>query len=640
MTLGVLAFAAGILSGTSMAQANELSYNEDNWNAFIKPYLDGKSARQETLCKTKKGRDVEMLRFGKGSRKLRILVTARHNADDVIGNYVIEGFIQGMLSEELRNWSLHHTDIVVIPFVDKDGVVENTPGADYSQRYGEDGIPATQAIKEFLKGKWERWYPSVIVDLHAKDARNTAKGASFVGRPYDAIDVDTDWHWQQTGRFSKTLAGFVGGELRHDPADNVPWNQGWNRDQKPDEVSLISWASSMTSLRFATRLEVPPASSAEAAREFGRSLARALRKDIEGREDAVSGYYSERARMRSRIILPDSYERNPDKSFPVIVDLRGTMQFGAPRYALDTPDFPCVVVAPGMPGVPRWEYCTEALSFLIDEICEKYRVDKERIYLTGLSIGGYGTWEMAMQHPEKFAAIAPVSGFGCVKGLENITELPVWAIQGEVDKSVRLVDHKRTADALEELGGDVKFTVVEGLGHDAFRYAYHQPGLYEWLLQHTSPGVAPVEPDYKDIEIVSLKSLVVPESEGKDPKEAANAIRQFCADSKLGSESGIRYFAANVYPHKGQCFMNTGQISAPEGIKFKQIPDMQYLTLPYPESIKHGVDYYRHTGKFFRWMTANNLPLTRADKLLFEYSDASRRTRAIQSFIPITEKEQ
>jgi len=173
-----------------MAQSDALSYNEDNWIAFIKPYIDGESIRQETLYQTAEGREVEMLRIGKG--RFRMLVTARHQADDTIGNYVIEGFIEGVLSEEDRHWFLNRADVVVIPFVDKDGVEDRAPGIDYSSRYGEDEIPATQAIKAFLKDNWEKWYPSMIVDLHANDARNPAKGASLVGRPYEALDVDTD----------------------------------------------------------------------------------------------------------------------------------------------------------------------------------------------------------------------------------------------------------------------------------------------------------------------------------------------------------------------------------------------------------------------------------------------------------------
>ena len=117
-------------------------------------------------------------------------------------------------------------------------------------------------------------------------------------------------------------------------------------------------------------------------------------------------------------------------------------------------------------------------------------------------------------------------------------------MQGAIDKPTRLGDHKETVDALKELGGNVKFTVVEGLGHDAFRYAYQRPDLYDWFLQHTNPGIEAVERDSEGLEVVTLKSLVAPYSEGPDGDKA---VRQFCLDNGLGSESGIRYFAVRSW---------------------------------------------------------------------------------------------
>jgi dienelactone hydrolase len=544
MTKKLASFLFLTLTIQWVVYADELTYMEDNWNAFIKKHTDDESVNQETLCKTEKGRDVEMLHIGKG--RFRIFVSARHDAGDAIGNFVIEGMLDEILSEKNRHWFLHKTNIVVIPFVDKDGVEDKAHGTDYSARYGDEGISTTEATQEFLKTNWEMYWPSMIVDLHANDVRNPAQGVSFVGKPYEAVDVDTDWHWQQTGRFSRNLAGTIKGELKHDPADNVAWNEGWNKAQKTDEVNLIEWTACLTSLRFATRLEVPTTATAETARELGRSLAKALKKDIEGRKDAISQYKSKRARMGAQVILPDSYKQNPERKYPMIVDVRGNFEFGVPHYALDTPAFPFIVVQP-LPV--KWEgggnraYLTEAYSLLIDEICQEYRADKERIYLTGLSIGGYGTWEMAMLHPEKFAAVARVAGYGKIEGLENIKELPAWAIQGAIDHATRPAAHTQTVDALKKLGGKVKYSLVEGLSHDAFRYAFHQPDLYEWFLHHTNPGIAPVEPGYKDVKVVTLKSLVVPESEKTDGKEAQKAVHQFCVKNGLGSESGIRYFA-------------------------------------------------------------------------------------------------
>ena len=126
-----------------VAYADELSYTEENWNAFIQPYLDDGSVKQETLCKTEKGRDVEMLNIGKG--RFCIFVSARHDAGDAIGNFVIEGMLDEILSKDNRHWFLYKTNVVVIPFVYKDGVEDKAHGRDYSARYGGEGIPAKRS---------------------------------------------------------------------------------------------------------------------------------------------------------------------------------------------------------------------------------------------------------------------------------------------------------------------------------------------------------------------------------------------------------------------------------------------------------------------------------------------------------------
>jgi hypothetical protein len=142
MAVALLILTAGIISHPCMAHSNELPYNEDNWKQFIKPYANGSTIKLETLCKSNKGRDVKILRIRKArGGKRRILLTARHDAKDAVGNYVIEGLIDAILSNAKdREWFQQHTEIVIIPFVDKDGVKGNVRGIDYSNRYGEEGI--------------------------------------------------------------------------------------------------------------------------------------------------------------------------------------------------------------------------------------------------------------------------------------------------------------------------------------------------------------------------------------------------------------------------------------------------------------------------------------------------------------------
>ena len=115
---------------------------------------------------------------------------------------------------------------------------------------------------------------------------------------------------------------------------------------------------------------------------------------------------------------------------------------------------------------------------------------RKRIYLTGLSLGGEATYRFAIQQPDTFAAIAPLSAFleaNQISRLERIKSLPVWAIHGADDSLVPLVEGLTPADALKELGGNIKITILEGHDHDTWDDTYSDPAFYDWLLQHQRP---------------------------------------------------------------------------------------------------------------------------------------------------------
>jgi len=125
---------------------------------------------------------------------------------------------------------------------------------------------------------------------------------------------------------------------------------------------------------------------------------------------------------------------------------------------------------------------------------EKFAVDTNRVYLTGLSMGGYGTWSLALAHPEKFAAIAPICGGGQVidiilasygKPANPLKNISVWAFHGAKDPVVPLEESERMIAALKKIGAkDVKLTVYPEAEHDSWTEAYNNPELYEWLLTH------------------------------------------------------------------------------------------------------------------------------------------------------------
>ena len=122
-------------------------------------------------------------------------------------------------------------------------------------------------------------------------------------------------------------------------------------------------------------------------------------------------------------------------------------------------------------------------SALLDEIIEKYKVDQDRIYLTGLSMGGFGTWALAAHAPNRFAAIVPICGGGDPSRTKRIARIPAWVFHGGKDPTVPLEMSQKMVEALKKNGGDPKFTIFPDAGHDSWTQAYDTPELYEWLLQ-------------------------------------------------------------------------------------------------------------------------------------------------------------
>lgn len=135
-----------------------------------------------------------------------------------------------------------------------------------------------------------------------------------------------------------------------------------------------------------------------------------------------------------------------------------------------------------------WDYVEQDLLGMLTAVQKTYSTDAARIYLTGLSYGGFGTWFMANKHPEMFAAIAPVVGWGHPDLMAPIAQyqLPVWAFAGGRDKSVEKKFFYPGLAKLEELGAkEVRFTVEEDMAHDTWKRVYARDDLYIWLLAHS-----------------------------------------------------------------------------------------------------------------------------------------------------------
>ena len=120
----------------------------------------------------------------------------------------------------------------------------------------------------------------------------------------------------------------------------------------------------------------------------------------------------------------------------------------------------------------------------MDEVSKNQPVDKKRVYLTGLSQGGFGTWSTAAEYPDKFAAIAPVCGGGKMEWAKKYGKLPIWNFHGDADRIVPPKLSRMMVEAIKKTGGNVTYTEYPGVGHNSWNKAYATPKLYEWFLSH------------------------------------------------------------------------------------------------------------------------------------------------------------
>ena len=193
----------------------------------------------------------------------------------------------------------------------------------------------------------------------------------------------------------------------------------------------------------------------------GLAFATSARADDKQKEKSFEKEITTKVKMNYLLYLPKDYESSGDKKWPLVLFLHGAgergddlamvKKNGPPKLVDKGKDFPFILVSPqaGGRGGPRgWN--AETLNALLDEVVAKHRVDKDRIYLTGLSMGGFGTWTLAAAHPEKFAAIAPICGGGNPRQAEKLKDLPIWIFHGAKDNTVPIA---RSEDMVKALQG-------------------------------------------------------------------------------------------------------------------------------------------------------------------------------------------
>ncbi|MDB6121586.1 MAG: Phospholipase/Carboxylesterase [Pedosphaera sp.] len=222
-------------------------------------------------------------------------------------------------------------------------------------------------------------------------------------------------------------------------------------------------------------------------------------------ENLTAKKFSQTIRADYSLFLPRDYKSSAKKKWPVIVFLHGAGErgvniwkastHGPTKYIEKHPDFPFILVTPLCPPDHKWS--DEAVLGILDKVTADYAVDTNRIYLTGLSMGGYGTWSLATTYPGRFAAIAPICGgegnIGIVLALyekgvkaQALKSLPLWAFHGGKDTTVVADESKRMVELMKKAGcKEVELTVYPEATHNSWTETYNNPKLYEWFLQHS-----------------------------------------------------------------------------------------------------------------------------------------------------------
>ncbi len=205
------------------------------------------------------------------------------------------------------------------------------------------------------------------------------------------------------------------------------------------------------------------------------------------------------------LYLPQNYGVDPAQQWPLILYLHGSdvwgtdpddlIASGLPQHLTATLDFPAIVLAPQAPeNAVWWGAELDLVRLLLDQVQTAYAIDPKRIYLTGPSMGGFGVWALALQQPQRFAAIMPIVGGwnsendSIPRNICAIKTVPVWVIHGAQDDIVPPRKAELLVNALQKCGGQVRFTLYPDADHrTSFERAYNDPEVYAWLFAQHLP---------------------------------------------------------------------------------------------------------------------------------------------------------
>lgn len=207
------------------------------------------------------------------------------------------------------------------------------------------------------------------------------------------------------------------------------------------------------------------------------------------------------------LYLPQDYQENSDQKWPVIVflhglgergdqlgDLQRVKMHGPPMLVEKQSDFKFIVVSPQCHTDSWWPWDVDDLNQLLDQVLKDVKgADASRVYLTGLSMGGFGSFTWAIRNPERFAAVAPLCGGGVFleylgitsEKVDQLKNLPFWIFHGEADSAVTVEQSKQMEKGLKNFGvKEIKLTLYPGVDHNCWTQTYANPKLYSWFLEH------------------------------------------------------------------------------------------------------------------------------------------------------------
>jgi predicted peptidase len=239
-------------------------------------------------------------------------------------------------------------------------------------------------------------------------------------------------------------------------------------------------------------------------------------KVVEQFEDCTYTYtggdYKDEA-FHYRLLKPAKIE--PGKKYPVVLFLHGAGERGddnksqllyLPEMMADKEHqekYPCFLIAPQCREGKVWsgfrraskagdsaDEPTDQLKVAIaalKEVEQKSPIDPKRVYLTGLSMGGYGSWDLAARHPDWFAAVVPICGGGDVSTAGKLKDIPLWAVHGGADTVVPVDQTRKMIEAVKKAGGQPKYSELEGVGHNSWTPGYTDPkGALPWMFEQVN----------------------------------------------------------------------------------------------------------------------------------------------------------